>query len=66
MISQNPVHRPKNTFHVRVGHTSVTVQGLSREDAIQHARQRLCLDMPRMWDVIQSLDDRRFEVDDDS
>jgi len=62
MISHNPEHEPKNTFHVRVGHTTVTVKVHSREDAIEHARQRLCLDMPRMWDVIQSLGHHRFEV----
>ena len=64
MISHNPDHSPKSTFQVRVGHTTVTVKGMNRDDAIEHARERLCLDMPRMWDVIQSLDDHRFEVTD--
>jgi len=62
MISHEPEHHPKNNYQVRVGHTIVNVDGLDRADAIQAARTRLCLDMPRFWDVIQSIDDQRFEV----
>ncbi len=62
MISHNPEHEPKRTFHVRVGHTTVTVKGHSRENAIGQARQQLCQDMPRMWDIIQSLGHHRFDV----
>ena len=63
MISHDPNHQPKNMFHVRVGYATVTVVGTDRSDALQAARQRLCLEMPRMWDVIQSIDENRFEVD---
>ena len=51
-------------YCVSVGHAVVTVEGLSRADAIQEARRLLCLDMPRMWDVIHQMDDSRFRVDD--
>ena len=49
-------------YQVKVGHTDLVVEGVSHKDAIQQARKRLCLDMPRMWDVIQALEDTRFKV----
>ena len=49
-------------FDVRVGHAKVTVEGRTQGEAIEEARRRLCLEMPRMWDVIQSLDASKFEV----
>lgn len=62
MISHNPEHDLEGSFQVRVGYTTVTVKGLTRRDAIEQAREQLCLEMPRMWDVIQSLEHHRFEV----
>jgi hypothetical protein len=50
------------SFSVQVGHTTVNVKGGSREEALQEARRQLCQDMPRMFDVIQLLDDSRFQV----
>ncbi len=50
------------TYEVIVGHARVTVTSRSREEAIQQARQRLCADLPRMWDVIHSLEVQRFQV----
>jgi len=49
-------------FIVRVGHTTVTVESHSPEEAIRQARQVLCQQLPRLWDVIQELDESRFEV----
>jgi hypothetical protein len=49
-------------YRVIVGHASVTVSGRSRDEAIQNARTRLCIEMPRMWDVIESLDPRSFQI----
>ncbi len=49
-------------YKIVVGHTSVTVSGRSRDEAIQNARMRLCIEMPRMWDVIISLDPRSFQI----
>lgn len=63
MISHEPEKHPGKNYQVRIGHTIVTVDGFDRADAIQAARTRLCLDMPRFWDVIQSIDDKRFEVE---
>jgi hypothetical protein len=45
-----------------VGHTAVTVECHSPDEAIVLARRLLSLDMPRMWDVIQALDASRFVV----
>ena len=49
-------------YRVIVGHASVMVSGRSRDEAIQNARMRLCIEMPRMWDVIESLDARSFQI----
>lgn len=52
----------KRKYRVRVGHTTVVVEAASAEEAIREARRQLCHEMPRMWDVIQSLETTRFEV----
>lgn len=54
---------PLTTYRVQVGHTSTTVQGRSRDEAIQAARRALCREMPRMWDVIHKLEDDQFVVE---
>ena len=53
---------PNQRYEVIVGHARVQVTGASDAEAVEAARRRLCLDMPRMWDVIQTLDVQRFEV----
>ena len=50
-------------FRVKIGHTSVTVRGADRGSAVAAARRRLCAELPRMWDVIEQLDESRFEVE---
>jgi hypothetical protein len=58
-------HRDKQTdcqYEVRIGHARVRVRGRSDEEALRHARNRLCLDMPRLWDVIQSMEINNFEI----
>lgn len=64
MISQNREFPTTTSYQVRVGHSKITVRGANHSEAIQEARRRLCLEMPRMWDVIQALDDTRFLVED--
>ena len=49
-------------FCVRVGHEQIVVWGVDASAALEEARRRLCLELPRMWDVIQGLADDRFEV----
>jgi hypothetical protein len=49
-------------FEVRLGHTSVTVECNSAAEAVRLARRLLCQEMPRLWDVIQTLDGSRFQV----
>ena len=49
-------------FRVSVGHEQFVVRGADRADALREARRRLCLELPRMWDVIEGLDDSRFEI----
>ena len=62
MFEINPNDNKRARFEVRVGHARVTVEGFSSDDAVRNARERLSLDMPRLWDVIQSPDRSRFEV----
>ena len=50
-------------YRVIVGHAAVNVFARSRDEAIQNARIRLCLEMPRMWDVINDLDPRSFQIE---
>jgi hypothetical protein len=49
-------------FSVQVGHTTTTVPGRTPAEAIYEARRRLCQENPRMWDMIQQLDESRFTV----
>ena len=64
MSSQNHEFPAATKYQVRVGHSKITVRGTNHTEAIQEARRQLCLEMPRMWDVIQALDDTRFLVED--
>ena len=59
-----PEHSPsKRKFRVNVGHNQVVVEGQDRREAIQIARTRLSLEMPRLWDVIFRMEDERFHVE---
>ena len=67
---RRPAHRndhrddPRSKrFAVKIGHFRLEVEGNSREQAIQSARRRLESELPRLWDVIASLDSRRFVVE---
>ncbi len=49
-------------YRVKVGNLTVDVKGRTKDEVIPEARRRLCLEMPRMWDVISSMDDQQFEI----
>ena len=49
-------------YEVRIGHTKVRVRGCNDDEALRRARNRLCLEMPRLWDVIQSMEINNFEI----
>ena len=49
-------------YEVRIGHTRVRVQGRSDEEALQQAKNRLCMEMPRLWDVIQAMEINNIEI----
>ncbi|MCC9608206.1 hypothetical protein LOC68_01150 [Blastopirellula sp. JC732] len=55
-------HAERHKYQVSVGHTSVIVQSNSPTDAIRAAREKMCRDFPRLWDVISKLADSRFQV----
>lgn len=55
-------HEPAARYRVELGHSSVTVNGVTVQEALRAARLMLCRELPRMWDVIQSLDESRFRV----
>lgn len=54
---------PLRKFDVRVGHAVVTVEARDEVEAVSAARERLCQELPRMWDVISQLEVARFEVE---
>ncbi len=54
---------PKNKYRVTVGHSEVIVRGRSTEEAIANARQKLTLELPRLYDVICSIDSTLFGVE---
>ena len=58
----DPLRQYDQKYDVIVGHARVRVTGASRTEAVEEARRRLCVEMPRMWDVIQSLGEDRFCV----
>ncbi len=49
-------------YEVYVGHARVRVDGHSPQDVVERARQLLCLQLPRLWDVISRLELSRFHV----
>ncbi|PQO30348.1 hypothetical protein DTL21_23605 [Bremerella cremea] len=51
-------------YLVRVGHNQVTVVCQTAAEAIQRAKTQLRHDFPRLWDVISSLSESKFEVQD--
>ena len=61
MIDVNRSEFP-GQYAVSVGHTRVVVNSVSPADAIKQARLRLGVEMPRLYDVIHSLDDNQFKV----
>ena len=59
MISFNPEIEFKR-YNVRVGHHSVVVKGRNEREAIDAARRQISVDLPRLWDVINSMDETQF------
>ncbi len=57
MLEEKP-----GTYEVTVGFVKVTVSGNDQEDAIRNARKRFCLEMPRLWDIIRTMEESRFQV----
>jgi len=53
----------KTKYRVTIGHSEVIVEGGSIEEAIVNARQQLTLELPRLYDVIHSLDSTLFGVE---
>ena len=57
--------QPENlkTYRVAVGHSEVTVQAKSPREAIRLARRKLAEELPRLYDVISSLEETKFSID---
>ncbi len=53
---------PVAQFEVRVGHWNLQVEATSIEGAVEEARRRLRDELPRLWDLIESLPRDRFRV----
>ena len=56
--------QPENlkTYQVAVGHSEVTVQAKSPREAIRLARRKLAEELPRLYDVISTLDEAKFSI----
>ncbi len=59
-MSNEPHVRKK--YRVKLGYREVSVECNSKEDAIRLARISLSADMPRLYDVIHSAEDKQFLV----
>lgn len=53
----------RQAYEVSVGFTRVRVEGRTPDEAIQNARRKLCVELPRMWDVISNMSDQSFVVE---
>ena len=49
-------------YRVKVGHMEIVVRARSVENAIAETRRQLVRDMPRLYDIIRSLESTKFEV----
>ena len=58
----NRINAETTAYDVNVGFARVRVEAESPDAAIDVARQALCREMPRMWDVIWKLAAQRFVV----
>ena len=50
------------SYRVKLGQSAVSVECGSKEEAIRLARTKLSSDLPRLYDVIHSAEDKQFEV----
>jgi len=55
--------QPLKTFHIRVGHWEIRLRAHDPEEAIALARRQMASELPRLYDIIRSLTDNRFQVE---
>ena len=51
------------TYRVRVGHHEFHVKARDAGEAMELARRQLARELPRLYDVIRSLAENRFQVE---
>lgn len=51
------------TYRIRLGHVEALVQARDVVEAIFKGRRKLGAEMPRLYDLIRTLDSSRFEID---
>jgi hypothetical protein len=56
-------HRTLLTYRVRVGHHEFRVKARDAAEAVELARRQLARELPRLYDVIRSLAETRFQVE---
>lgn len=61
-MNLEPNSLPLHRFLVCVGHNQVTVVCQNAAEAVDRAKRQLRRDFPRLWDVINSLSDSKFDV----
>jgi len=57
-----PMAGAERRYEVRLGHLAVQVRALDGSQALVEARRRFCQEMPRLWDLIRSAGDDRFQI----
>jgi hypothetical protein len=60
MVNQS---EPLKCFRVRVGHWEIELKAHDAEEAIQIARRKMASELPRLYDIIRSLTESRFQVE---
>jgi len=56
-------HESLRTYRVRVGHWEMQLKAHDAAEAVQLARRHLARELPRLYDVIQTLTASRFQVE---
>jgi len=50
-------------YHVRIGHSEMTISASDEQQARQLARRQLSSDHPRLWDKIYQIKDAQIQVE---
>jgi hypothetical protein len=52
-----------HTYRVRVGHLEFRIRAHDADEAIALTRRKLAQELPRLYDIIRTMEPSRFQVD---